>query len=96
MINAVRYRQNIIGLCTVAGQRVENAQTSYLSICQKNGVFNDTKQTSTCVPDSIRFRTNAAPSGTAYIATISAHCVKDGVATEDDAQDPHLGLQQCD
>lgn len=52
-----------------------------LSVEKWGFTFNDTKQAKTCLPDSIRLNSNTAPSGTAYIATINAHCVKDGVTT---------------
>lgn len=54
--------------------------TDILSVEKWGFTFNDANQAKTCLPNSVRLKSNSASSGTAYIATISAHCVRDGIA----------------
>jgi hypothetical protein len=53
--------------------------TDILSIDKWGFYFHDQKKT--CRPVGLRLKQDTAPSGTAYMAMITARCVPDGVAT---------------
>jgi hypothetical protein len=57
----------------------EGKCTNILSVEKWGFTFNDKGVGKTCLPTTIRTKQDTAPSGTAYMATVSALCIKDGV-----------------
>jgi hypothetical protein len=58
------------------GEEGDGKCTNILSV-EKWGFFGFNSET--CIPADIRTRSDTAPSGTVYFATIKANCSKDGV-----------------
>lgn len=59
----------------------EGKCTDILSIEKWGFTFSEKEGGKTCLPTTIRTKQDTAPSGTAYLATINARCLKGGVLT---------------